>query len=113
MQLSVVKLVKPIRFQFAILSLFAPDYVFMDNHIVQFMVDFTMPQDLPEEFVGKIPQQRAAVNRMLSEGKILNYALSLENSRLWVVFSVQSETELIDLIEIGRASCRERVSSPV
>ena len=71
----------------------------MDNHIVQFMVDFTMPQDLPEEFVGKIPQQRAAVNRMLSEGKILNYALSLENSRLWVVFSVQSETELIDLIE--------------
>ncbi|MBL7779988.1 MAG: hypothetical protein JNM22_02140 [Saprospiraceae bacterium] len=71
----------------------------MDNHIVQFMVDFTMPQDLPEEFVGRIPQQRAAVNRMLSEGKILNYALSLENSRLWVVFSVQSETELIDLIE--------------
>lgn len=99
MQLSVLKHVKPIRFQFAILSLFAPDYVFMDNHIVQFMVDFTMPQDLPEEFVGRIPQQRAAVNRMLSEGKILNYALSLENSRLWVVFSVQSETELIDLIE--------------
>lgn len=71
----------------------------MDNHLVQFMVDFTMPQDLPEEFVSRIPQQRAAVNRLLSEGKILNYALSLENSKLWVVFSVTSETELINLIE--------------
>lgn len=70
----------------------------MDNHLVQFMVDFTMPQDLPEEFVSRIPQQRAAVNKLLSEGKILNYALSLENSKLWVVFSVASEADLIELI---------------
>jgi muconolactone delta-isomerase len=71
----------------------------MDNHQVQFMVDFTMPHDLPEDFVSRIPQQRALVNRLLSEGKILNYALSLENSKLWVVFSAQSESDLIDLIE--------------
>lgn len=58
-----------------------------------------MPQDLPEEFVSRIPQQRAIVNRLLSEGKILNYALSLENSKLWVVFDVQSESELRELIE--------------
>lgn len=57
-----------------------------------------MPQDLPEEFVGLIPRQRAIVNRLLSEGKILNYALSLENSKLWVVFSVVSEADLIELI---------------
>ncbi len=71
----------------------------MDNQSIQFMVDFTMPQDLPEDFVSRIPQQRAEVNRLLSEGKILNYSLSLEHSKLWVVFSVQSESELIELIE--------------
>ena len=79
--------------RFTISSPFAPDNIYMDNHQVQFMVDFTMPHDLPEDFVSRIPQQRALVNRLLSEGKILNYALSLENSKLWVVFSVQSESD--------------------
>ena len=62
------------------------------------MVDFTLPNDLNEEFVSKIPHQRATVNRLLSEGKIQNYALSLENSKLWVVFSVEDESELMELI---------------
>ncbi|MDX2279326.1 MAG: muconolactone Delta-isomerase family protein [Saprospiraceae bacterium] len=70
----------------------------MDNHFVQYMVDFTMPQDLPDDFVHLIPEQRAAVNRLLNEGKILTYALSLENSKLWAVFCVQSEEELTELI---------------
>jgi muconolactone delta-isomerase len=70
----------------------------MESNLIQYMVDFTMPQELPEDFVRRIPQQRAAVNRLLNEGKILNYALSLENSKLWAVFTAQSETELMDLI---------------
>lgn len=71
----------------------------MESNSVQYMVDFTMPADLPEEFVDRIPHQRAAVNRLLNEGKILNYALSLENAKLWAVFSVQSESELMQLIQ--------------
>ena len=63
------------------------------------MVDFTMPQELPDEFVTRIPLQREAVNRLLNEGKILNYALSLENSKLWVVFSVSSENELMEVVQ--------------
>lgn len=62
------------------------------------MVDFTLPTELPEEFVNKIPQQRSLVNRMLTEGKILNYALSLENSKLWVVFAAGSEAELMEMV---------------
>ena len=62
------------------------------------MVEFTLPTDLPEEFVNKIPQQRDLVNRLLSEGKILNYALSLENSKLWVVFAATSEMELMEMV---------------
>jgi len=70
----------------------------MEQFPLQYMVDFTLPPDLPEEFVSRIPRQRAAVNRLLSEGKVLNYALSLENAKLWAVFSVESEAELMELI---------------
>lgn len=70
----------------------------MDNGLIQYMVDFTLPTHLSDEFIGLIPQQRAAVNRLLGQGKLLNYALSLENSRLWAVFSVSSEAELMELI---------------
>lgn len=71
----------------------------MEANLIQYMADFTMPKDLPEDFVTRIPHQRSAVNRLLSEGKILNYALSLENSKLWAVFSVQSEAELMQIIQ--------------
>ena len=63
------------------------------------MVDFTLPAELPEEFVSNIPRQRSAVNKLLGEGKILNYALSLENSKLWVVFSASSEAELLEMLQ--------------
>jgi muconolactone delta-isomerase len=71
----------------------------MESNQMQYMVDFTLPQDLPEDFVSRIPQQRAAVNRLLGEGKILNYALSLENGKLWVVFAVESEAELMEIVQ--------------
>jgi muconolactone delta-isomerase len=71
----------------------------MENNPMQYMVDFTLPTDLPEEFVNNIPRQRAAVNRLLGEGKILNYALSLENSKLWVVFAASSEAELMEMVQ--------------
>ncbi len=63
------------------------------------MVDFTLPTDLPEEFVNKIPQQRSMVNRLLSEGKILHYALSLENSKLWIIFVAASEADLMEMVQ--------------
>lgn len=62
------------------------------------MVDFTLPSQLSQEFIQLIPSQRAVVNRLLNEGKLLNYALSLENSKLWAVFSVENEAELMELI---------------
>lgn len=62
------------------------------------MVDFTLPHHLSDTFIGLIPPQRALVNRLLCEGKILNYALALEDSKLWVVCSVDSEAELMEMI---------------
>ncbi|HMR43852.1 MAG TPA: muconolactone Delta-isomerase family protein [Saprospiraceae bacterium] len=64
----------------------------------QFMVDFTMPEMLTEEFMGLLPFQRAKVNRLFREGKLINYALSLENSKLWAVFNANSEMEVMEII---------------
>jgi muconolactone delta-isomerase len=66
--------------------------------MTQYMVDFTMPKELNEDFLSLIPRQRALVNQLMSDGKILNYALALETGKLWAVFSVVSESELIDIV---------------
>lgn len=70
----------------------------MDTGRTQYMVVFTLPQPLTEEFISRIPQQRQAVNRLMQEGKMLSYSLSLETSKLWTVFSAPSEVELMELI---------------
>jgi hypothetical protein len=64
----------------------------------QYMVDCTLPHHLSDAFISLIPKQRAIVNRLLSEGRILNYALALENSKLWFVCTAVSEAELMELI---------------
>lgn len=68
------------------------------SNLMQFMVDFTLPKELNEEFIGLIPRQRTMISRLTEHGKLLSYALALEHGKLWAVFSVESETELIDLV---------------
>ena len=70
----------------------------MINTDYHYMVDFTMPEVLDEEFMNLVPFQRSAVNKLFMEGKLLNYALSLENSRLWAVFSANSELDVMDML---------------
>lgn len=64
----------------------------------QFMVDFTLPENLTEDFMEKIPHQRASVNRLFREGKLVNYALSLETSKMWAVFNANSDLEVKEMI---------------
>lgn len=64
----------------------------------QFMVDFTLPDKLTEDFMEKIPFQRAKVNRLFREGTIVNYALSLDTARMWAVFNANTEKEVKEII---------------
>ena len=68
------------------------------EHELQFMVDFTLPAELPEEFFDLIPYQRAVVEQYFSEGRLFHYALSLESAKLWAVFNANSEMEVMDLL---------------
>jgi muconolactone delta-isomerase len=64
----------------------------------QFMVDFSLPRAFSDEFTNLIPAQRAIVNAYFMEGKLLSYALSLENARIWAVFNAESAAEVRRLL---------------
>lgn len=66
--------------------------------MTQYMVDFTLPDTLTNDFISTIPSQRAAINRLFAEGKLLNYALSLENSKLWAIFNARTEADLMEMV---------------
>jgi muconolactone delta-isomerase len=62
------------------------------------MVDFSMPERLTDEFIERVPRQRQLINRYMKNKKLLSYALSLESCRMWAIFRVSSELELMQLI---------------
>ncbi|GLR17740.1 muconolactone Delta-isomerase family protein [Portibacter lacus] len=65
----------------------------------QYMVEFDVYYQIDGEFESKIPSQRDAISRLFAQGKLLSYSLSKERTKLWGVFLVSSESELIQLIE--------------
>ena len=56
-----------------------------------------MPPVLNDRFTSTIPAQRAKINQMFSSGKIVSYAVSLENLKVWAVFNAETEGEANDL----------------
>ncbi len=64
----------------------------------QFMVDFTLPKVLSEDFLRQIPHQRAKVNKLFRDGKLVNYALSLDNSKIWATINANSELDVLELV---------------
>jgi muconolactone delta-isomerase len=64
----------------------------------QFMADFTLPDEPTEEFFDLLPYQDTVVQKYISEGKLINYALSLENAKLWAIFNASSEMEVLEMI---------------
>lgn len=65
---------------------------------LEYMVDFTMPSRLTDDFLERVPRQRQVINHYMKKKKLLTYALSLESCRMWAIFSVSSEIELMKLI---------------
>jgi Muconolactone delta-isomerase len=64
----------------------------------QFMVDFSLPKVLSEDFLRLIPHQRAKVNKLFRDGKLINYALSLDNSKIWAIVNANSELDVLELV---------------
>lgn len=64
----------------------------------QYMVDFTLPEIITDEYKSLIPYQRAMVNQLFEDGKLISYSLSMENQKLWAVFVANSELDVMDIL---------------
>lgn len=65
----------------------------------QYMVEIDLPTLMTQQFISLIPAQRSMVNELMSDGKIDSYTLSMDRSRLWVIFLMDTESEVIELLE--------------
>lgn len=63
-----------------------------------FMVDLSLPEEICNEFLDLVPYQQAVVSQYLTQGKLLNYALSLEKAKVWAIFSAESEVEVMEML---------------
>lgn len=65
-----------------------------------YMVIIQLPTELSKEFISTIPKQRAKVEELMDEGKILQYALAVDRSKLWVTVAAKSEEKAKEIISL-------------
>jgi hypothetical protein len=63
-----------------------------------YMVIIDLPKVFSPEFITLIPSQRQHINRLLKKGDVVNYSLSYDRKRLWVVVAAFSEKEVHNVI---------------
>jgi hypothetical protein len=61
----------------------------------QYMIEIRLPEILNEEFLSLIPAQRLLISRLMHQGVIINYALAIESSKLWITMITESEEMVI------------------
>ena len=68
------------------------------NHTYHFMVNGTVSKPMSEQLHELLPFQEAVVEQYLTEGKLINYALSVEEGKSWAVFNANSEVEVMEML---------------
>ena len=67
--------------------------------LVQYMVEFDIPQPLAEELLDMVPDQRDSLDQLFSSGKLLSYTVAADKSKVWAVMMAESESELLSYID--------------
>lgn len=63
-----------------------------------FQIHITLPDIFTRRFAALIPQQRERVNQLLEERVILNYALDMERTQLWVTIQAKDQEAVMDIL---------------
>lgn len=58
------------------------------------MVTVELPEELDEQFMSLIPEQRSVVHDLMLKGTILGYALADDHSKLWITIVAQNSNEV-------------------
>ena len=68
--------------------------------MAQYMIDISLPADPDAEFFALIPVQRAHIERLLGQGVVMGYSLSLDRSRLWIALNAGDEREAAEILSL-------------
>jgi hypothetical protein len=63
-----------------------------------YQIHIKLPEIFTRRFAALIPSQRERVNQLLDERVILNYALSMDRSNLWVTLQAKDQVEVMDIL---------------
>jgi len=66
--------------------------------MAQFMIDISLPTDPDAEFFASVPLQRAHIERLLDQGVVMGYSLSLDRSKLWIAMNAGDRNEAADIL---------------
>jgi len=70
-----------------------------DAQLKQYIVEFDIIDPYDPVLYAQIPDQRVAVNQLFTTGKLVMYTLTMDRSKLWAIFVVSAESELLNLID--------------
>jgi len=65
---------------------------------MQFMIEFKIPQPMPQEMIELVGAQREKVDDLIVDGEILSYTLSRNREKLWIVVETETEVDAFDII---------------
>ncbi|MBC7694746.1 MAG: hypothetical protein H7141_04785 [Burkholderiales bacterium] len=63
-----------------------------------FQIHITLPDIFTRRFAALIPQQRERVNQLLEERVILNYALDMERTQLWITMQAKNQEAVMNIL---------------
>ncbi len=63
-----------------------------------YMIDIQLPDNFNQNFLELIPDQRAHIDQLLADGKVLSYSLAANRSKLWVIVNAEDRREVYDMI---------------
>lgn len=66
--------------------------------MAQFMIEVAVPAEPNTEFISLIPAQRAHIEKLLEEGTVMGYSLSLDRSKLWITLVARNRREALELL---------------
>ena len=64
----------------------------------QFMVDIQLPTDPNAEFFALIQRQRAHIDKLLEQGVVMAYSLSIDRLRLWIALNARNERDAVEIL---------------
>jgi len=67
--------------------------------MAQFMIEVSIPAEPNAEFIALIPAQRAHIEKLLEQGTVRGYSLSLDRSRLWITLTARNEREAMTVLK--------------